>query len=191
MSKQADQTSTYPTHDFALIVSGIDDLTPEMADKLYEAGCDDATLSMKNGIVHMQFNRRASSIQEAIVSAIKQVNGAGIGADVVRVDECNLVTMAEIARRVNRTRQMVLQYILGQRGPGHFPPPECFITDDRPLWPWCAVSYWFVQNNLIKPEQGWNAEVVFAINNALDMHHQQERQPDLVERVNKELGLTP
>ncbi len=91
------------------------------------------------------------------------------GAQVLRVDECDLVTPSEIARRIGRSRQLVQQYICGKRGPGGFPPPECHLTDHAPLWAWCAVSYWLVQNNLLRPEVGWNAEVVEAINDCVNL----------------------
>jgi hypothetical protein len=72
------------------------------------------------------------------------------------------------------------RYITGVRGPGGFPPPECHIIDGKPLWAWCAVSYWLMQNNLLRPEESWNAEVVAAINNALESARQRDRHPDLV-----------
>jgi hypothetical protein len=176
-------------HDFALIVGGVSELTQDIEDALFEAGCDDATLSVREGVLYIEFSRRAKSLQDAIISAINDVHKAKIGAQVLRVDECNLVTMAEIARRVARSRQMVHQYITGVRGPGGFPPPECWLSEDKPIWAWCAVSWWFVQNNLLRPEESWNAEVVAAINNVLEMQRQRERHPDLVKKVTRELKV--
>jgi len=117
------------------------------------------------------------------LSAIRDVRKAGIGAVVLRVDECDLVTQAEIARRIKRTRQLVNQYITSQRGPGNFPPPECHLTEGMPLWAWCAVSYWLAQNNIIRPEDGWNAAVVATINNSLEAARQQAQNPELVREV--------
>jgi len=59
----------------------------------------------------------------------------------------------------------------------------------EPLWAWCAVSYWLMQNNLLRPEESWNAEVVEAINNALESARQRQRYPELVSEVSRELGL--
>ncbi len=176
-------------HDFALIVQGVPALTTEAEDTLHKAGCDDATLTVRYGLLLMEFSRSAPSIQEAIISAIHDVESAGIGAQVVRVDDCNLVTMADIARRIGRSRQMVWQYIMGARGPGGFPPPVCFVTEHRALWAWCEVSHWLAQNNVLRPERHWDAEVVAAINNALEMAHQRARHPELVNGVNRELNL--
>jgi hypothetical protein len=173
--------------DFALIVGGVPALTRDVEDALFRAGCDDATVSMRYGLLYIEFSRTGSSLKEAILGAIHAVEGAGIGAQVLRVDECNLVSPADIARRIDRSRQLVHQYITGQRGPGRFPAPECHLTDHAPLWAWCAVSQWLVQNNLIRPEEGWNAEVIAAINSVLELRRQKLRQPELVKEVTRQL----
>lgn len=170
-------------YDFALILSGVNELTTEVEDALFEAGCDDATLSVQYGLVYMEFSRQAPSLKDAILSAIRDVRKANIGADVWRVDACDLVTPAEIARRINRSRQLVHQYMTGQRGPGGFPPPACHLTDGAPLWQWCAVSFWLSQNDMIRPEQLGEAEVVAVINYVLDLAHQRGRNSELVEEV--------
>ena len=176
-----------PEHDFALIVDGVPELTQQVEDAFFEAGCDDATLSMQYGLLYLEFSRSAKSLESAIISAITDIVKAGVGAHVLRVDECNLVTASEIARRINRSRQLVHQYMTGKRGPGGFPPPECHLTDHAPLWAWCAVSYWLVQNSLLRPEEGWNAEVVEAINNFLEWDRQRQRHPELLDEIERRL----
>jgi len=176
-------------HDFALIVGGVDDLTAEVEDALFEAGCDDATLSIQYGLLYIEFSRHAPSLKDAILTAIRDVRNADIGAEVLRVDECNLVTQSEIARRIGRTRQLVNQFINGQRGPGGFPPPECHLDEGAPLWAWCAVSYWLAENSMLRPEDGWNAEVVAAINNWLEAARQRERHPELIEQIQNDLQI--
>ena len=170
-------------YDFALILTGANDLTDDVMNALFEAGCDDATPSVQYGCICLEFSRRAESLKDAILSAIRDVRKANIGADVLRVDECDLVTPAEIARRIGRSRQLVHQYMTGKVGPGGFPAPDCNLTDGAPLWTWCAVSYWLCANDMIRPEQLRDAEVVAAINNALEYTHQRGRNPDLVEEV--------
>jgi hypothetical protein len=172
-------------YDFALILSGVHELTTKVENALFEAGCNDATLSVQNGNTYMVFTRTANSLKDAILSAIRDVRKADIGADVRRVDECNLVTPSEIARRIGRSRQLVHQYMIGQRGPGGFPAPDCNLTDGQPLWSWCTVSYWLWQNDMIRHEELQNAEIVEAINNALEQSQQRERNPGLVEEVTR------
>lgn len=174
-------------HDFALIVEGVPELTDTVSDALFEAGCDDATITMRHGLLYIEFSRSAASLQDAILSAIDAVRSALPEARILRVDECDLVTAAEIARKIDRSRQLVHQYMTGRRGPGGFPPPECYITDTKPLWAWCAVSHWLVQNNLLRPEEGWNAEVVAAINNTLEMQRRRTRHPELVKEIERKL----
>jgi len=188
MIEEAIQPGCEREHDFALIVGGVPELTREVEDALFEAGCDDATPSIRYGLLYMEFSRSSASIKDAMISAIHDVEKANIGAEVERVDTFNLVTMSDIARRIGRSRQMVYQYMTGERGPGGFPAPVCFITENKAFWAWCAVSYWLAQNNILRPEDSWNAEVVSAINNALEMAHQRDRHPDLVNDVNRELN---
>jgi hypothetical protein len=45
------------------------------------------------------------------------------------------------------------------------------------------VSFWLWQNDMIRPDQLREAEVVAAINNALETSHQKGRNPELVEEV--------
>ena len=176
-------------HDFALIVGGVDALTEHVEDALFKAGCDDATPSIQYGLLYMEFSRSATTIKDAIISAIRDVHKAGIGAQVLRVDECNLVTASDIARKLDRSRQLVHQYMTGQRGPGGFPPPECHLADHAPLWRWCAVSYWLVQNNLLRPEESWNAEVVEAINSVLESSRHTAHYSKLMAEITRDLQL--
>ncbi|MCL2640127.1 MAG: hypothetical protein FWD53_04720 [Phycisphaerales bacterium] len=181
------KTKSEQEYDFALIIGGVKELTDEITDALFEAGCDDATASIQYGQLYLEFSRAATSLEKAILSAIRDVRKADIGAEVLRVDECNLVTPSEIARRIGRSRQLVFQYINGQRGPGGFPPPECHLMEGAPLWSWCAVSYWLAQNNILRPEDGWNADVVAAINNLLEQARYRGRNAKLVAKLAEEL----
>lgn len=181
MTRKAKPTN--PEHDFALIATGVDDLSEDLLARIYECGCDDATVSMRHGLVYLEFSRRAPSIEQAILSAIRDVQRADAALRVLRVDECNLVTQAEIARRIGQSRQSVNQYISGARGPGDFPSPACDIDEDNPLYAWCEVSQWFVDNQLLQPEASWNAQVIHAINTSLDAQNQLESHPELVRQI--------
>lgn len=168
---------TMPTcereYDFALILSKPSELTDETAGALFAAGCDDATPSVTYGRVWLEFSRSALSYKEAVLGAIRDVRNAGIGADVLQVDECNLVTQAEIARKIQKSPQYVHQLMAGRRGPGGFPPPVCHLSENTWLWQWCAVSFWLCQNNVIRPEVMEEAEINYAINTVLEKAHAQ------------------
>ena len=60
-------------YDFTLTLAGVDELTVEVADALYEAGCDDATPCSEGPTVYLHFHREAESLGDAIGSAIKDV----------------------------------------------------------------------------------------------------------------------
>jgi hypothetical protein len=170
-------------YDFTLVLTGFDKLTAKVADALLAAGCDDGTIAMRSGRPYITFSRRAQSMKDAILTAIEDVRNAGVGADVLRVDYCNLVTQADIARRIGRSRQLVYQYMTGQRGPGAFPPPVCGITDKVLLWQWCEVAHWFWQNNMVKESVLREAEEVETINNVLELSRRKAENPSLAQEI--------
>ena len=172
-------------YDFTLVLTGISDLTDEVIDALFESGCDDGTISMRSGRPFITFSRQAPSMKSAILSAIDNVRKAGVGADVLRVDYCNLVTQADIARKIGRTRQLVHQYMIGLRGPGGFPPPICGITERVPLWLWCEVAYWLWENDMVKENVLRDAEEVETINNVLELQRRKTENPVLTKEIIK------
>jgi len=170
-------------HDFVLVLTGVPELDSRVEDALFEAGCDDATLSVRCGRTFLTFSRTAATLKDAILSAIRDVKKADIGADVLRVDDCNLVTQADIARRIRRPRQQIHQYITGERGPGGFPAPACHLCDESPLWYWCEVASWLWQNDMIKEEVLRAAEQVSIINAVLELRNQRQVDPQLADEV--------
>ncbi len=70
-------------HAFAVYVAGIDTEGP-YEDALYEAGCNDATIVVRDGVMRLDFDREASSFAEAAGSAMHDVEKAGAG--VLRVE---------------------------------------------------------------------------------------------------------
>ncbi|MCY4600761.1 MAG: hypothetical protein OXF27_12685 [Acidobacteria bacterium] len=130
-----------PLHHFTLIVDGPDLQDDAYIDMLFEAGCDDGTVGRTDGIQYIDFDRDAPSFDEAILSAVTDVERVA-GAEVVRVADAGLVSMTDIAARIGRTRESVRLLVTGGRGPGGFPPP---VTDPRGryrLWRWSDVANW-------------------------------------------------
>ena len=83
-------------HRFTLILSGVSEITPELADALYAATGGDIELNMRDGVAFLEFDRASSSLYDAVSSAISQVEGAGVGARVVRVESQAANTIAKI-----------------------------------------------------------------------------------------------
>ena len=161
------------THTFTLVLSGLSEVSEEVEDALFEAGCDDALLGIRGGVAFLDFDRRAASLGAAILSAIENVEKAGIGASVARVEPDDMVTASEIARRVHRTRENIRQLVNGTRGPGGFPPAVSSLRQRSPLWRWAEVASWFADNfELEDAERAWleHATIIAGLNSALELH---------------------
>ena len=172
--------------EFTLLCEHVDAIETDLENALFEAGCDDATISLEYGRVVLTFCRSALSMKNAIISAIQDVRRAGI--EELRVDECDLVSQADIGRLIGRSRQLVHQYITGIRGPGAFPPPVCHITDGAPLWYWCEVAQWLYDHDLILKQTVDDAQEKAVINNVLELNYYRHIQPDLIAEVTTALG---
>lgn len=174
--------------DFALVLSDDVELTSDLENALYGGSCDDSTISVRSGRVYVTFSRSAPSMKDAILEAISDFTSSNVSGSILRVDECNLVTQSEIARRIDRSRQLIHQYIRGERGPGGFPPPVCDIVDGTPLYYWCEVAYWLWENDMITESVLRDAQEVAVINSVLELQHQKQHEPDLAAEVARLVG---
>jgi hypothetical protein len=84
------------TQSFTLILAGVAELTPELADALFEATRGDIELNMRDGVAYLEADREAPSLREAIVSMIRDVEGANAGVRVIRVESDTANTIARI-----------------------------------------------------------------------------------------------
>ena len=72
-------------YEFTLVLKGDLELTEEIADGLYEAGCDDGTPGTCNGVFSIDFHREADSLEAAIRSALADVKSAGYEVERVEI----------------------------------------------------------------------------------------------------------
>ena len=72
-------------HEFTLILS-VEDVTDDQCNALYEAGCDDGTISTSQRVTRIDFCRDAATLEEAIRSAIGNVNSAGLQVSRVEIE---------------------------------------------------------------------------------------------------------
>jgi len=151
-------------HEFCVIASGLDPTADDFESRFYEAGCDDATISFQRGHVIADFSREATSVEEAVASAIAGVTAAG--ARVERIEPDSLVSLSDIAARSGLTRAAITQYAKAQRGKA-FPVPVAKVTSDSPLWDWAAVAAWLFRHDRLSPEALTAAEVVKRANDIL------------------------
>jgi len=83
-------------YQFTLILSGVSEITPELADALYAAVGGDIELNRCNNVTFLEFDRDADSLEDAVHSAITQVEGADVGIRIVRVESAAANTIAKI-----------------------------------------------------------------------------------------------
>jgi hypothetical protein len=72
-------------YEFTLVLKGSLELTEDIADALFEAGCDDGTPGTCEGVFSIDFHRQAESLEEAIRSAIGNVKAAGYQVERVEI----------------------------------------------------------------------------------------------------------
>jgi predicted DNA-binding transcriptional regulator AlpA len=162
------------TFEFSIIASGLDPEAEDFADRFFEAGCDDATISFQKGHIILDFAREAASISNAISSAVKNVREAGASVD--RVEPDPLVSLSDMAARTGMSRAAMTQYSKGQRGKD-FPAPVARVTSDSPLWEWSTVAKWLFRNQKISKETALEAEAVRIANTAIQSDGSKLEQP--------------
>ena len=72
-------------HDFALILARPEE-SEEDADRLYDAGCSDGSISTSGGVTRVDFHREGDSLEAAIRSAVADVNRAGFPVARIEID---------------------------------------------------------------------------------------------------------
>jgi hypothetical protein len=83
-------------YQFTLILSGVAEITPELADSLFVATGGDIELNMSDDVAYVDFDRTAATLRDAVSSGIAQVEGADVGVRVVRVESDVANTIAKI-----------------------------------------------------------------------------------------------
>jgi hypothetical protein len=115
-------------------------VTAEEADALYGA-FDDGSIVTGSNETMIEFTRQAPSLAEAIVSAIRDVEGVG-DIRVTGAGQEDLVSMLDIAHRTRRSREAVRLWAVGKRGPGGFPTAAWESPAGERFWHWPDVARW-------------------------------------------------
>ncbi len=179
--------STQSYH-FTLVLSGVDDNTEGLEDALFAAGCDDALINFREGTVYLDFDREAKNLEEAVISAIKDVMSSSLNARVASVAPDLFVTQVDIANRLNKSRQAVSLWIKrNRRNTIPFPNPIMKLDEKSPLWRWYDVAQWlYQQDEITDPEIVTNARFFEAINTAI--LEQDEKTKAVCHKLAKKLG---
>jgi len=158
------------TFSFTLLLSGPDVTETPTSDRLYEAGCDDAVFGQRDQIRYAGFDRKAPSLADAVLSAIRQIESVP-KMRVLRVEPDELVSATAIATRTKRSRESIRLLIEGKRGPGRFPAPLSWVDAKKRLWQWSDVVRWFSDELGDDTWATTDAETIAAINAALEARH--------------------
>lgn len=159
---------TDKTYTFSLMLHRLERDYAELEGAFFNAGCDDALVGMRSGVVYLDFDREAPDLQSALLSAIRDVESAGVGAKVAFVEPGDLVTAAEIARRVGKSRESVRLWIEGERGAGNFPLPRAGVSGKTLLWSWLDVAGWLLEHEKIDAQEYQQAEIIYTLNKVLE-----------------------
>lgn len=127
------------THEFTFVIDRR--LSDSDIEELF-AAVDDVTPEREQSRTLLGFDREAGTLAEALVSALKDVETAGLVVSSVRSED--LVTLREIAARTGRSYESVRLLAGGQRGPGGFPGP--MSADGWALYSWAQVRPWFARH---------------------------------------------
>jgi len=163
--RNARTESAMKTFEFMIIASGIDPDQDDAFDRFYDAGLDDATVSFQRGRFIVDVSREASSIEEAIASAVENVKAAG--ATIERIEPDHLVNLSDIAERTGLTRAAVSLYSSGERAEG-FPPPVARVTTAAPLYDWSDVAEWLYMRKRLERDAVIEALALKASNRILE-----------------------
>jgi hypothetical protein len=145
----------------------LDDLSVHLYELL-----DDASLMGPDddGTFLLEFDRRAPSLPDALITALNELMSVLPDATVLRVDEYDLATMADIAKHSGRSPESIRLLVNGKRGPGGFPPAAGRLDARTKIWRWADVAQWF-ETTLGQPlPDTSDSAFLQAFNDALEIH---------------------
>jgi hypothetical protein len=132
---------------------------------------DDASLMGPDddGSFLLELDRRSSSLPRALSAAVTELLQALPDVIVLRVEEDDLATMADIAKLSGRSPEGIRLLVGGRRGPGGFPPAAGRIDARTKVWRWADVAEWFEQTLGEPLPDTSDSAFLQAFNDALDI----------------------
>ena len=158
-------------YEFQIFCRDVDMSDDSFLDRLYEAGCDDALVSFKDGYVCLDFSRASESAEDAVLSAIRDFGHSAVGGTIERIEPDDLASLSEIARRTGVTRASLQKYARGISKVGEdFPQPAANISGARrELYSAAEVINWMhAKERVVLPGHSTElVNVIAKINQAL------------------------
>lgn len=84
------------SYTFTLILSGVAEITSELADALFAAVQGEIEFNLREGVAFLECERTAATLREAIIATIREVEQADVGVRVVRVESETANVIAKI-----------------------------------------------------------------------------------------------
>ena len=75
---------------FTVVLGGLREISDDLAEALFEAGCDDGSPWSSQGVAAVAFDRQAESFEHAVRSAIADVQKAGCRVAWVKIEPDDL-----------------------------------------------------------------------------------------------------
>src|ERR1041385_6775088 len=171
-------------YSFTLLIDG--SRNEERLRALYEAGCDDMTFEgdESGGRSSADVHREAANLMEAVRSAVTDIERVP-GLAVVAVADQELVGLADIAWRLDRSPESVRLLASGRRRSG-FPSPAVRRLRGQ-LWRWSEVAAW-ANRHLGMAFDPAEADLVAAINATLALRRLATRLPERERTALRTLG---
>jgi len=100
------------SYNFQMVLAGVNIDTPNLADSLFEAGCDDGLLCSYGQTVYITFTRESPFYESALFSAIIDIENSSLNVEVIYVDYdgyAESVHLSDITALSSITHQ-IMQY---------------------------------------------------------------------------------
>lgn len=143
------------------------------------------------GVFDADFERRAPSFPEAVMTALDDLQAVFPEATILRVDPEDLVTLSDVATRTRRSHESVRLLALGRRGPGGFPAPAGTPDARTRVWRWHQVVAWFDDAMGEEVPAGRDAAFLAAVNDLLNLRSVAPRAADSPQAVRALASLIP
>jgi hypothetical protein len=140
-------------HEFVLKLNR--EVTAEEVEALYKAGSGDAGVESGALGTVLDFSRKAPTLAEALVSAVRDIEKVP-GLRAVGVACESIVSLSDIADRAGVTREAARLWATGQRGPGGFPSPVLITTGGEQGWDWQQVGLWLRHHKASQGGATWS-----------------------------------
>lgn len=136
------------TYHVTLTIAGDHTESADFEDKLFEAGCDDATICYNGKTAYIEFDRESDTAHQAVATAIDNIESAGY--KVAHSDQAGYVTLSAVAYLSGTPIKTIRAYANGDRGKrlnSEFPAPHFGLSSGSVVYYWPEVAEWLVNNN--------------------------------------------